>query len=838
MSMQFSETPQMEMWPVSLNADSEQLDSKTAGTVVVMPETAEEFSGRIRTSSDDFSTNQNQRPLCASDVANCTEGHHQPSVSTREAVDPDKYMTIVDETGVLKFKCSKCGNVYKWRKSLNKHWKEKHDKTNCHCPEDTANLSYVLDTVPYRTDRVEDRFQTEVGGSEHRDITAGNAKYHYPTRWNPRSGKTYFSSVMSQSCPIPVLSQFSLKMRDRICDGLQQAFDNCVQKEKSLDVAVDMKHPNSTVGGQRRLAEDKEWDDDGVVLDLSHKGHVVQIRTSTLPLISAEDLPLDLSRKSLSSTTIVAAQNGCVKDSGGVLASFERHSFRKWKNGATYAAKAVGHNNNIPVISTRRTLSPNGLKCQLQCFRCCIKFSSMAGLNQHFNLHHLDSLVDLISMPRARRADALLSDASHAMTNSCTVCRVSFLSVQKLAEHFDAEHATIRPNPYQDSVTAELQNPVPSRSAQNLVANNVGFRRSENRLKFAADNNFNWSPASVQIRKSRPKAFKGTGFPNIEYSKDVASNFAYRNEWESLEKPSPNNAFHGAGRLSSAFDERSSGSAIDSLKFSGTRKHPYANAVRGREVDGASKRQETGETYSSVLEKSAKSGAGNNSKKMSLNVDNTLPHKCEVCGFRARWPSEMNQHKKNHSDEKPFKCPNCNYRSKWKWDVGKHLKRCGSNSNKAEGGTISAGKRTEVRGFEGKKQVLLLENDCSPSKIKKPSSSSLAEHRRSSELQLQSLPHPAPKMAEEENSRIATPDDLKTGINLMARSNGEAYKCTLLQGTTEFCRNPGNTDQFIEEMGRHYEIHLGEKPSSSKLYCCLQNYERSSTNQGDRKSVV
>lgn len=59
--------------------------------------------------------------------------HNQPDgekikkkAVVREAVDPAKYVRIQDLEGI-KFACSKCGNTYKWRKSLNKHWKEKHD---------------------------------------------------------------------------------------------------------------------------------------------------------------------------------------------------------------------------------------------------------------------------------------------------------------------------------------------------------------------------------------------------------------------------------------------------------------------------------------------------------------------------------------------------------------------------------------------------------------------------------------------------------------------------------------------------------------------------------------
>ncbi len=41
----------------------------------------------------------------------------------------------------------------------------------------------------------------------------------------------------------------------------------------------------------------------------------------------------------------------------------------------------------------------------------------------------------------------------------------------------------------------------------------------------------------------------------------------------------------------------------------------------------------------------------------STSAEILLPYKCSVCEYRARWPSEITQHMKNHSDEKPFHCP-------------------------------------------------------------------------------------------------------------------------------------------------------------------------------------
>ena len=68
-----------------------------------------------------------------------------------------------------------------------------------------------------------------------------------------------------------------------------------------------------------------------------------------------------------------------------------------------------------------------------------------------------------------------------------------------------------------------------------------------------------------------------------------------------------------------------------------------------------------------------------------------LKYQCTRCDCKARWPSEIMQHMKNHSKVKPYGCPNCTYRSKWKCNVMKHLKWCGS------GGSIK-----DVMDFSGK----------------------------------------------------------------------------------------------------------------------------------------
>ncbi|CAL8107475.1 unnamed protein product [Calicophoron daubneyi] len=49
---------------------------------------------------------------------------------------------------------------------------------------------------------------------------------------------------------------------------------------------------------------------------------------------------------------------------------------------------------------------------------------------------------------------------------------------------------------------------------------------------------------------------------------------------------------------------------------------------------------------------------------------------CPVCKFDARWFSELRAHMVNHSEHRMFGCCYCPYRAKWKWDVAKHMRRC------------------------------------------------------------------------------------------------------------------------------------------------------------------
>lgn len=71
------------------------------------------------------STQQQQQQQLSTSLLNSSSPGEKAKRHYNSEVDPARYRKVLED-GVTKFACSLCGNTYKWRKSLNKHWKEKH----------------------------------------------------------------------------------------------------------------------------------------------------------------------------------------------------------------------------------------------------------------------------------------------------------------------------------------------------------------------------------------------------------------------------------------------------------------------------------------------------------------------------------------------------------------------------------------------------------------------------------------------------------------------------------------------------------------------------------------
>lgn len=272
----------------------------------------------------------------------------------------------------------------------------------------------------------------------------------------------------------------------------------------------------------------------------------------------------------------------------------------------------------------------------------------------------------------------------HAVSHSedrpfvCIVCASTYKWKWDLVKHFDKAHSAL-PNPYKrkDSST-----PISSlREGSECVGDNSMPEMEENS-----------EPPSKRRRRG-----SGASLPDLSHYGETADSY-----------PQDDSSVAGILAITQAANQMVSRQPnfLDDgpVDYNGTLTpggKPLDLANRSQEQNTSMRDQADGNTSESgsvdgirtINEKTQKavvSALKNRqggktttvTRSVTGNVPETsLPYKCTRCEYRARWPSEITQHMKNHSDEKPYCCPNCTYRSKWKWDVVKHMKRCG-------GGTI------------------------------------------------------------------------------------------------------------------------------------------------------
>ena len=541
----------------------------------------------------------------------------------REAVDPAKYITISGEPDGVKYACSKCGNIYKWRKSLNKHWKEKHDGETPPDPAGTAAAAnrYVRLPTPVAKRPSPTPFSTAASSAARplpsvtRPLTGvrGSLAAILPPLPS-RSGVTYKAwnhqsagSMALQSAPqlkTPTFADYKASSSAVAASPFSVlAVDSVLSKERPVDLSG---------SASRTHVVDERLDDGGLVLDLSRKGCGGDIS----PYVSTrvQDEPIDFSTKTASLRNTPAYES------------------------EFYAATATTAGRPLEAAH-----AGGGGTLSLHCAQCRQKFTGPGKLNRHFADTHSDLLAAAAVADEAGSGTQLyryLTTERPAPAVRCVVCGASFSWRAAAARHFDHEHAVLRPNPYQQpSDSADSGSSTPRRGAA-LRCGRCPFTTDS--YSVLARHHLRHSP-----RRDLDRVLWGAGGGD-----DVK---AACTELQLLSATAVNMDDVIGENTAIVIPQAPEDSAASAAAAA---KPVKATSGGARSTGGRGKRADVG-------------GSG------TASAETLLPFKCELCEYRARWPSEMTQHAKNHSDEKPYHCPQCTYRSKWKWDVVKHLKRCG-----------------------------------------------------------------------------------------------------------------------------------------------------------------
>lgn len=683
----------------------------------------------------------------------CSAQKSPRSVPMREAVDPSKYTRVPDGDG-FKFKCSSCGNVYKWRKSLNKHWKEKHD------------MPWFRSTTVTGIDRkllfpVNVNSSTE--GSSLQDMTSTSAEYtrRFPYSFYDHSSQMPFSTECSPSTStwnlrladpmnfrnIPrsaLLSGLSengsvinLQMHDRLGRHEKEFYGTgCPSSHSKEQVSARdllLKKPSSdtetsniqlipqvTARSDKASAvfPDRSCSSDQLVdciLDLSNKGQECVL---TFPYLSSpiQEYPLDLSMKFSSQRSVL-----------------QKNVTKKTKHTATGSSNM---GTTAPGMSVEGAHFSNQSKTWAFCSRCSLRFSSEQGLNLHLVRNHLEypieqsdgtgntekNILPKIDQPICSQRSMYQSCNGG---NTCFVCSVCFLTVQKLALHFDKDHRHIRPNPYQACLYSE--DPVPNvpHVDKNFHKASPGFDQQYDRTvvrgscfrdQLNPDTNEpscsknlsnKMAPLKIGLVANRTVSSfsEPSGMQTEDWSHELKasqdgmhnSDLNQRRRCASLSCIGLQDQTMPLLQTAAAYDasnlcESSIAFSYDALPDAGTlpsftdivAHDPVLNSetlttlckvgthdivlnavnlTLSKHVTYDTKRNaEKTKLFSTREMKRGLGKTARNGRKDTGTGDKNLRYKCDFCEFRARWPSEMTQHKKNHSTDKPFKCNHCSYK--------------------------------------------------------------------------------------------------------------------------------------------------------------------------------
>ncbi|KAH3773482.1 hypothetical protein DPMN_174844 [Dreissena polymorpha] len=671
------------------------------------------------------------------------DGHNLTAGSTpmeakkkriRQEVDPLKYYEVMDEVGV-KYACSKCGNVYKWRKSLNKHWKEKHcgeipDLTKppatlqnytLYCryktkfggpPPAAPNVVYGAATASPANQMKAHRATPTSNHSESGRVKDEPQIHQTPTLSNvvmPRQIGPFIAGTTVNSGPLfsPVnRSNHTNHMtpRSRAADSHHEMRHvvNSMQVQSGGNQSQKQFMPHEVFQQQKLLPKPMQQNQQSEPLDFSKKSSEASGKSEpSWPDTNSEsdsltEMPISLMVSQANSQIAAAMKHGQEMND-----SIEASTLRCGK--CNYIAKTLAD------YSSHMALHLN--KRAFKCAECGSHFTGIDELNKHFMDYHSEKIQEhkeaiqkiphglqqtyhLLKMPldsiSGLSSQELMSNEpkqlkcsmcsfvakwpaelqKHAVSHSeerpfvCMVCGSTYKWKWDLVKHFEKSHSTL-PNPYK---RREGGGVMASNSPATPPPDMIAMGKSQANLMDMSAMSSNYNDEEVYSAGNKRRLSESESWDAEHYLREY------------LERQARDRKEMGQLELHSHLLMQARGAFSDPVKRVKVENHDiedYDNQTPKRIVHEALKeRLNSGNIKHEELTPSK----DKLSDKKDAKGEVVLPYKCTVCEYRARWPSEISQHMKNHSTEKPYHCPRCSYKSKWKWDVVKHLRRCGGGT--------------------------------------------------------------------------------------------------------------------------------------------------------------
>ena len=687
--------------------------------------------------------------MCAGSPSGTNSGGKRRTYTpVREAVDPGKYM-IIHEIDGTKYACSKCGNIYKWRKSLNKHWKEKHGgqtpdmpivATHYGIPSATKNEKKHASASPMHFSPL----SSSNGNLKKLPASSQNSLKQMESQWqhfgtsNFQMSRKMLSSSASKKRPVSLVDEYASGYIKRACSY------NSKSRVTSPAFPADMKAMSagynfysdvypSVVTPKPLYVNHHNCDS---VMKLSPTpslptpptAHAHYMTSGVMSMVA--DIPVDLSSSQCSSVYSDNSEENVLdlsKDSAFTsLKTPSLHvpvpqaepldfSVRPHKPVESAAPKqcSVCAYVSKSTVDYAEHMAVHNTKTDHRCATCEQPFHNINDLNDHFQQCHLDVLnTDMCGLDnndeplsyrtteKAQLLKYLTKKEAQPKLPFCVVCGVKFEGQKSLAAHFAQLHPSLASHGY---LSPHPHTPVGVKLEIDTCS---GSKQEQHRQPFDIEEN---QPALLQCSLCvfQARTTSDLAVHQLKHSLNISlcckiCGCSCQSKHELLLHYNTHNGHvsvpgsqdlkldvSGGSLEAYHSDDSETGVPMDNLT-----QIMVGDTVIDLTADGTMVviPQAPEETTSPLSTKTP--FGGRSSKKCATGVnaltpggssasaEMLLPYKCSVCEYRARWPSEITQHMKNHSDEKPYSCPHCTYKSKWKWDVVKHLKRCGG------GGTV------------------------------------------------------------------------------------------------------------------------------------------------------
>ncbi|KAI0990324.1 hypothetical protein GJ496_011460 [Pomphorhynchus laevis] len=566
-------------------------------------------------------------------------------------VDPAKYRRIYDEERGVRYACSICGNVYKWRKSLNKHWKEKHRLENpppLDAPVPIKDIPILSPATVNRTtsNHVIGSYTTPDNGDSgivKKEVVASLQNHSnvgiIMDRNNAGKISSYdgnrLISTAASSIPHPAFNidnnSGNYLGNSQMRMFIQRPHININGGQKENGEALLNKYNGNFSNPQP--APCKLNNIDRSTTPISSKMRRQKRENIQLQCDLSTTEPLDLSIKyiggKLECQTDAYVTNEFITDSKSSESPTSYSTFPTQSIDIGTDDPDPIRQNDIQSYRSKIIIS-NALSNSQKyfvCAICCIKSSSLESANEHFSGYHIGELEREISGKSPPRNTNVaqqneqwrLSDPTNPL--KCVRCDFVGRWPTELQKHA-ASHSTMRP-----------------------------FKCMICSLTYK----WRWDLAK-HFDRAHPKFINPYKKRDRDHAKTVIEQTNQDADYR--RRPNSPNDFHAPVRRKRRTRDKV---AEDRFIPDTATTSVYSSSD-----------MESNSTVHVVVDQTEK----------DLSILEPKPNKdrsgftCNWCDYQGRWRSELFQHMRcYHARDKPYHCSACNYSSNWKWDVQKHVRK-------------------------------------------------------------------------------------------------------------------------------------------------------------------